>query len=195
MSTAPFPVVDAPFNSTLRSESSSPRAIVYIDKKPYTPLSYSLDFNGHGSTDTGTAILPLHGNPDWSLQIARNDELKNANIPVYFEVRAGYDGQPLQRRFFGIVDFWQASFEQDIVAATCRSLAAPLIDTKITTPFPTATTTEQFLQAQAACAFRPRPRRECRMITRPNEGRPRRGVRRRGPQLGHLGSDVAVRVV
>jgi len=149
MSVAPFPVVDAPFNSTLRSESTSPRAMIYIDNKPYTPISYNLEFNGHGATDTGTAILPIHGNPDWSLQIARNDELKNANQPVYFEVRAGFDGQPLQRRFYGVVDSWEAHFEEDLVTFTCRSLAAPLIDTKITTPFATATTTAQFLESQA----------------------------------------------
>lgn len=131
------PLQDTTFQPSY--EAQNPRAVVSLNGKRYIPHQYVCYFNAHGSTDTATVVLPISNNPDFSIELFRN---ANDQSPVYAEIYAGFTNTPtpgstdisqLSLRFTGIADLYNATFDEDHVRFECRSLAAPLVDNKITT--------------------------------------------------------------
>ena len=82
--------------------------------------------------------IPLSSTPDWTVELFRD---VNQNEPVYVEISAGFPppGVPvtstvgLNLRFIGILDIYTLQIDEDLGSFRCRSLAAPLVDTQITT--------------------------------------------------------------
>lgn len=147
-------------NPQPQNENNSPRFAVVINNVTYSGKAYSIDFNAHGSTDTATVTLPIRKtDPDWSTLLAAF----NSDNPAYIGIYAARDlptydpSQPsisgMDLRFSGVIDQYGIGLEvsDDEVTFSCRSLAAPLIATKLTTPFASQSmTTVQFIQEQAA---------------------------------------------
>jgi hypothetical protein len=149
--TTQFPVV--PLKKKPVYESLVPRISATIDGKQYLPKSYVLTTNAHGATDTATVEIPISTNPDWTQQIARSDSGGNANKPVPIEIFLDLNNTGIfMSRFVGIVDQYSAAGAADGCTFSCRSMAAPLTSTKITTPFTAGSsiTTVAFIQQQAA---------------------------------------------
>lgn len=87
------------------------------------------------------------------------------NAPVYLELYAGFTQNPevgstnidqLHRQFYGVVDTYSGSFDADTVTFTARSLAARLIDNKLTN-ISLNQTIEQFIRTQSAFYGLPDP--------------------------------------
>ncbi len=142
-------------------EQTFPRAIVKINGQAFILKSYRLSLNAHGDADSVSVVVPIATNPDWSQLFSAAALTANGqSSPIYAEIWAGFppDGSTsnstaqLFRRFYGIVDTGSFKHESDNTTFTCRSLAAPLITTKLTTPFTgqSATTTVAFIQQQAS---------------------------------------------
>ena len=119
-------------------EASEPRAIAVINGSNYQLVSFEIEKNAHGATDSAIIDLTLSNNPDWTVELFRDT---NQNEPVYVEIWAGYppvDTPPLtttalNQRFIGILDIYTLEIDGDLGTFRCRSLAAPLVDTQITT--------------------------------------------------------------
>jgi hypothetical protein len=120
----------------------APRAACQIDGQTYPLLRFTTQHNCASSADTATVTMPISNGPDFSAAIARGDLPGGTdNSPVYVEIRAGFPQNPnlqpaslfpqLQRRFLGIVDVYNAKLEADRITFNCRSMAAPLLDYKI----------------------------------------------------------------
>ncbi|MDE2470088.1 MAG: hypothetical protein KGL35_15425 [Bradyrhizobium sp.] len=166
------PFVAKPYTTP---QASQPRFAVKLDGNWYLGKAYDYRSNAHGATDQASVALPVSGfsslasnappgfsktYPDWTLSIQRAQELGNANQPVVVELWAGFPSNPsalsasslsgLVLRFRGIVDAYSVKLYANTTTFTCRSLAAPLASTQITTPFPRqdTMTTTAFLQAQ-----------------------------------------------
>ncbi len=142
------PVLSNPF-----FEDQNPTTYVLIDGLRFTPVAWSIESNAHGATDTATLTLPISNGPDWTQTIYRGDDAGNADQPVYVKIYAGLTTPRL--RFWGIVDLYTARLtgdeDGDRITFQCRSLGAPLLTTKITTPFAgQQSTTAQFVAQQAA---------------------------------------------
>jgi hypothetical protein len=146
-----YPLLPVQFEKYV--ENQTPTTYVLIDGNRFTPRSWTIEENAHGATDTASITLPISNGPDWTQAIYRGSDAGNSEQPVYVKIYAGMV-QPILR-FWGIVDIYSgrltATPDGDAITFSCRSFAAPLISTKITTPFsgPTSTTT-QFIQQQAA---------------------------------------------
>jgi hypothetical protein len=91
-----------------------------------------------GGGPLGTTPVPVLL-PDGTLNPAA--KTLEDDTPVYVEIYAGFPSSPaagstdisqLSQRFLGVVDSYSARPTDDLVTLTCRSLAAPLIDLKIT---------------------------------------------------------------
>lgn len=152
MNPQPSPAAILAFQKRQVYESLQPRIQVKIDGLPYVALSYSTDTNAHGATDTASFTVPIQGYPDWTVQIQRGDDTGNANQPVYVEILLSIDGgRSFSRRFYGVVDQYTSDLSADTTTFSCRSLAAPLTSTKITTPFSdgAGVTTVDFIEGQA----------------------------------------------
>lgn len=138
-------------------EANQPRYIAQINGANYLCTNYEVEFNGHGATDKATIVLPLAGNPDWTQAL---DVSVESPAPIYVKIYAGFPPvgtaqnttTGLNVRFWGVLDIYTLELDPqtDSVSFECRSLAAPLISTKITTPLVNQSmTTEQFVQQQA----------------------------------------------
>jgi hypothetical protein len=155
MAALPPPLVPVGFDP--KFEANAPRYLVQVNGLTYLCDSYEIEYNGHGATDKVTAVLPIKGNPDWTQAL---DGFGAS--PIYIKVFAGFPstgapiGSPasLKQRFWGIIDSYvlKPGPDDDTVTFACRSLAAPLISRKVTTPFTTseAQTTVDFIQQMAA---------------------------------------------
>jgi hypothetical protein len=139
--------------------SSTPRFVAAIDGTRVLGASYEIAFNAHGSTDHATVTLPISSTPDWTTALFR-DPAAATNKPVYISIYAGFpssvsapanpnDLSQLGQRFYGIVDQYSGTFEDDTVTFTARSLAGVLVDTDITTQGMKNVTTVQFITEQA----------------------------------------------
>ena len=144
------PRVDAPV-----FDASKPRSVVRINGASYLPKHWTVNRNGHGATDDATFSLSLKMNPDFSRMLAQSGE--KAFKPVPISIWAGYPSNPLPgstsidgmvQRFLGNADIYEATPDADDVTFTCRSLAAPLVDQKLTSA-PMNMTAQQFAQAFA----------------------------------------------
>lgn len=167
-----LPVVFKPVYVT-----QNPRCLVRIDGRGYRCESFRYTQNAHGATDEATFVVPIDGAanfqginayggsslyPDWTISIQRDDDIGNANAPVFVELWSGNPTDPstfgpgnlsgLSLRFRGVVDQYSVQTSENKTTFTCRSLAFPLTTTKITVPFPRedTMTTVAFIQAQAA---------------------------------------------
>ncbi len=153
-----------------------PRFLVKVNGQPFIPKSYEIELNAHGDADTATVVLPIATYPDWTEpaneqvpgtttsltleQLSSSLPSPDTTQPTYVEIWAGFPAQgwngastaQLVRRFYGMIDSFDMDHANDETTITCRSLAAPLLTTKITTPFvgQNATTTVAFIQQQAA---------------------------------------------
>lgn len=167
---APAPQVRPTFQPTYGS--TSPRAIVVLAGEHYNVTRYSVVFNTHGATDSATITLPIAGNPDFSealftglgpiaaQTVADSQGLLAANeassiasaAPVRVDLYAGFaPGSSiagLTPRFSGIVDRYSARWVKGTITFACRSLAALLVDNKITQA-PLNMTSAQFIQQYA----------------------------------------------
>lgn len=161
-STSPAPFVGAPFQ-----EANDPRALIYFpDYGIVIPDSYNLTLAIHGASDTATVVVPNKGAPDWTQVLRRDTSLGNANDPVYIQIYAGFKKgtqdptlSNLKLRFWGVVDQFEIDWgpPNDWTTFTCRSLAAPLIDTKVVVPFTQNFTTVEFVAYAAKTAGMPAP--------------------------------------
>lgn len=148
----------APVSPKAVYKQLQPRFVVKLNGQVFLGKSYELELNAHGDADTATIVLPIKTYPDWSALF--NATSLGPDSPVYVEIWAGFPPQgwagnttaQLTRRFYGLLDTGAFCHESDETTLTCRSLAAPLLTTKITTPFTgqNATTTVAFIQQQAA---------------------------------------------
>ncbi len=120
-------------------DRSAPRAVVALNGSRYVPVKYSITFNAHGATDEASIELPISSNPDFTAALANSDD--TSSEPIYAEIYAGFPSSPavgstdisqLSQRFLGVVDRYEARFSDDSVTFPCRSLAAPLVDNKVT---------------------------------------------------------------
>lgn len=148
-----FPLAPVQFEQVF--EQQTPSTYALIDGWSVTPHSWEIEGNAHGATDTATITLPISNGPDWTEAIYRGDDAGNASQPVYVKIFASTTGTAPILRFWGIVDIYSGVLsstpEGDIITFSCRSLGAPLITTKITTPFAGEnSTTVQFIEDQAA---------------------------------------------
>ena len=142
----------APVSPEAYTEAQTPTTYCIIDGHRVVPHSWQVESNAHGASDTATVALPISNGPDWTTAIYRGDLTGNADEPVYIQIFAGLN-QPLLR-FWGVVDIYSGRLsggqDGDTITFQCRSLAAPLMTTKITTPFAGANmTTVQFIEQQA----------------------------------------------
>lgn len=154
-------VQSAPLTFSPKYQSDTPRAYAKINGVAHNILRYELNINAHGASDTATIVLPKANTIDWSQTIFRGLSAGNADQPVYVQIYGGFPTgnvgidstqvSGLLLRFLGVVDINSAKFHEDEVTFTCRSLAAPLISTKITIPFPSAAavTTTTFVKQVA----------------------------------------------
>jgi hypothetical protein len=141
-------------------EKNDPRFCVQINGVTYAGKAYTIDYNAHGATDVATITLPIRKNdPDWSVLLAAFNQDTPAyvniyaarSLPTYNPKQPSIGGMNI--RFAGVIDQYDIELQvgTDEITFKCRSLAAPLIATKLTTPFASAsTTTVQFIQEQAA---------------------------------------------
>lgn len=151
--TKKFPLAPVQFEQYF--EQQTPSTYVLIDGWKIKPHSWSIEENAHGATDTASISLPISTGPDWTTAIYRGDDAGNGDQPVYVKIYASPTGKAETLRFWGVVDIYNgvlsATPEGDIITFACRSFAAPLISTKITTPFAGEnSTTVQFIEQQAA---------------------------------------------
>ncbi len=142
----------APTPYKVFSQQYQPRASAIINGIEITPQSFSVTSNAHGSTDTATIVAPISNGPDWTVATATSGD-----APVYVTILCGFaasgngDYSQLTPIFTGVLDTFTASLERDEIVFTCRNLAAPLISTKIATPFAgESMTTQAFIQQQAS---------------------------------------------
>lgn len=133
------------------SQQYQPRASAIINGIEITPQSFSITNNAHGASDTATIVAPISNGPDWTVATATSGDQ-----PVYVTILCGFaqsgngDYTQLTPVFTGVLDTFTATLEKDEVSFSCRSIAAPLISTKITTPFAgESMTTQAFIQQQA----------------------------------------------
>jgi hypothetical protein len=142
--TGAVPLLPVKFDNS-KSEANYPRASVTLGGINLIPYSYEINLNAHGAADTANIVVPIGGNPDWTVQLFRS--FSNADQPVYVSIYAGFaspgdtTNKNLQLRFSGIVDTYTMHLDMSnfSVEFNCRSLAAPLIDHKITTPLGSST--------------------------------------------------------
>jgi hypothetical protein len=135
-------------------EANAPRAVAVLNGVPYQVSAYTISLNAHGASDTATVVIPISSNPDFTVEFFKSP---NDQAPVFVEIYAGFpsninvsltDISQLSRRFLGIVDMYSAKFASNELTFNCRSIAAPLIDTPITT-YSQNQTTIQFVAAMA----------------------------------------------
>jgi hypothetical protein len=141
--------------------SGHARSVVQINGASYLPIRWNLTTNGHGATDSGTLTLKIWGNspdrdnPDFSVLLSQTPDAtvpqadqgtanNGADQPVYCQIFAGLfdDGNVpapeslstsgMVTRFIGILDNYSAKFKGNEVTFALRSIAAPLVDNKIT---------------------------------------------------------------
>jgi hypothetical protein len=157
-----------PFASVPAFTETNPRSVVQINGTSYLPTTWSTTRNGHGATDDATITLPIKGNPDFSIELfngplttdsspANSGTTAPDDTPVYAQIFAGYPQdltpgslttQGMTTRFLGVVDLYTVQCDDNTVSFTCRSLAAPLVDNKITN-VALGMTSVQFAQALA----------------------------------------------
>lgn len=143
-----------PLNYQPTFTTEQPRAVAVINGTNYQILSYEIEGNAHGATDSAIIDLTLSNGPDWTIELYRD---QNQDDPVYVEIWAGYPPNTgpststagLQQRFVGIVDQYSLQIDGDTGTFRCRSLAAPLVDREITTLAQNMTSV-QFVQYWAA---------------------------------------------
>lgn len=149
------PVQDLTFEPAY--STSQPYAVVVIDGYRFIVEEYEIEENAHGATNSGHVTFSVAGNPDYTVLLFRND----ANTaPVYVQIHAGFpsklapqmlDISQLTQVFTGIADQYSATIDSQAGTVTfaLRSLAAPLVDNKITA-IALNMTSVQFLQAVCA---------------------------------------------
>jgi hypothetical protein len=117
--------------------SSSPRSIVVINGKSYTPESWTHDANGHGVIDTATIILPTKGNPDFAAMAKPGQGLPVAIYAGFPSNPApgGFGYQQLSQRFVGTINNSDPTFSltDNMASLPCVSFGAVLTRTKTTT--------------------------------------------------------------
>jgi len=144
-----------PTNYEQFHETSVVRAVAVIQGKSYALESWSIDRYAHGATDSADVTVPLAGNPDFTVALFR-DASNTSPVPisVYLGV---FQAQPLTQAtdiagltkiFVGQVDQYTTDYAGNTVTFHCRSLAAPLVDNRIT-QLARNMTTEQFVAAVA----------------------------------------------
>jgi hypothetical protein len=151
----PTPTVFSPYY-----EQNVPHAVVMIDGTAYIPVSYHITFNAHGATDDATVTLTISNNPDFTLNLYQWSALPDGSalpsIPIFMEIWAGFRDTPapttdlsgLTQRFLGILDSYSMNPDADEVTFTCRSLASPFVDQKLTSA-PMGMTSVDFVQKLA----------------------------------------------
>lgn len=136
-------------------ETSVVRAVAIIQGKRYQVSSWSIERNAHGATDAADVTLPLKGNPDFTVALFR-DAHNTSQVPISIYLGV-LQSQPttqatditgLTRIFVGQVDQYTTDYAGNIVTFHCRSLAAPLVDNRIT-QLARNMTTKQFVAAVA----------------------------------------------
>lgn len=150
----PAPMKPAPFHN-----ADAVGAVVVINSVRYSVSHFEVQTNCHGATDTATFTIPISINPDFTLLFSPQNESNLTDNPIFVSICAGYpatstsnSAEPslngLLIRFYGILDQYTASFDQDTVTFECRSLAAPLTTQKVQTPFagPSVTTVQWISQ-------------------------------------------------
>lgn len=146
-------------------ETGTVHPVAVINGKPYQIVKAQIDDNAHGATGGATVTLDIDSNPDFTVDLFRGTPdastgqlpIENDD-PVYIQIYLGFESeiaaQPtdisqLTLLFYGIVDLYSATFHDGNVEFSCRSLAAPLVDDRVTGVTMNETTT-QFVQRCAA---------------------------------------------
>jgi hypothetical protein len=126
-----------------------------INGEPYIPIRWSVNKNGHGAADDASITLSIKNNPDFSVQLFQTGN--SDFVPVPIAIYAGFPTNPqagslsttgMSLRFIGNADLYTADVDGNEVTFTGRSLAAPMLDTKLTSA-PMNMTAPQFAQAYA----------------------------------------------
>jgi hypothetical protein len=147
------------------------RTVAVINGQAYRCIKASVDDNAHGATGSATVSLSLLDNPDFTVQLFRGTPDASAgqlpienDAPVYVQLYFGFesgiatpptDVSQLTLRFYGIVDTYAVRFHEGIVDFTCRSLAAPLVDNRVTGVTMNETTTQFVTRAAAMAGLTP----------------------------------------
>lgn len=122
---------------------TQPRALLKLDNQQYSLVSYSLQLNSHGASDSASIIVPMSSMPDLS------GMFKDRSTPIEIGLYAGFPTNPqtyfytdLSERFYGIVDSFLTTPKENRLEIKCRSFAAALLAGKHTSNFQNQTTTD-----------------------------------------------------
>jgi hypothetical protein len=152
-----------PVTLTPSNETSCVRAVAIINGSSCPIIDAEVELNAHGFTNAATVIVNMSGCPDFSVVLgdAAIPTSGNDSPSVYFELWAGLFDTPqygsldttgMIRLFLGIVESYEAAFQENIVTFTLRSIAADLADTKITKLTMSEPAATKFLSEQATAA-------------------------------------------
>jgi hypothetical protein len=145
-------------------ESSSPVAVARINGACYYVEEFDIDLNAHGATSSGSIVLQIRSNPDFSQSFANvGGTAVTGEIFVGWPTAWNPNGQAsidgLIRAYYGLVAQYDPKFASDRVTFELRSLASPLVDEKIQ-QLATNVTTVDFINkvcAQFGLGFVPMP--------------------------------------
>jgi hypothetical protein len=144
-------------------ESSAVHAVAIVNGYSCPIVSAQVELNAHGFTNSASVVLPIEGNPDFSIVLgdAATPTSGNDSPSVYFELWYGIFDTPqdgsldtagMVRIFLGVIENYEARVNEGVVTFSLRSIAADLADTKITKLTMSEPASTQFLSEQSVRA-------------------------------------------
>lgn len=128
---------------------NQPRALIRLDNKQLIPVSYTVQSNSHGASDTASVVFAMSSMDDLS------GVFKGRSKPIEIGIYAGFPANPnngsffytdLSERFYGIVDQFITNPRENTLTINCRSFAAAFLAGKHTTQFQNQKTTDVVAQ-------------------------------------------------
>lgn len=134
-------------------KGESPRALLKINHMTMSVESITTTLNAYGVLDTCECVVPMKGNPDFSIELFRG-ETDTSAVPLTLYI--GYPANPsqpattseLQPIFVGQLDSWKGSHVSGKITFSGRSLGVALTDRKLTIPIQYKTSV-QLIEEQA----------------------------------------------